>query len=64
MENIRQHIENVDNVPLHVSLFTDCSKSSTKDMIKIFKDYGEIVCCFGSSQAIENMDIFVESDLS
>ncbi|KFM78852.1 hypothetical protein X975_25766, partial [Stegodyphus mimosarum] len=29
-ENIRPHIENVDNVPLQVSLFTDCTADATR----------------------------------
>ena len=28
IEKIRPHIENVDNVPLQVSLFTDCTPAS------------------------------------
>ena len=28
IENIRPHLENIDNVPLLVSLFTDCTAES------------------------------------
>lgn len=62
--NIRHHIENVDNVPLHVSLFTDCSKKSTKEMLNVLKDYGEIVCCFGSSHSMDNIELFAEANLA
>lgn len=37
IENIRPHLENVDNVPLLVSLFTDCTPDTTCEMIKIMQ---------------------------
>ncbi|KFB34903.1 AGAP000576-PA-like protein [Anopheles sinensis] len=42
IENIRPHLENVDNVPLLVSLFTDCSAEATREMLRIMQQYGEI----------------------
>ncbi|KAJ3332362.1 hypothetical protein HDU76_000463 [Blyttiomyces sp. JEL0837] len=42
VENIRSHIENVDDVPLHVSLFAECSPMSTREMVRIFQEYGEV----------------------
>lgn len=65
VENIRHHLDNnIDNVPLHVPLFTDSSKQAITQMIEIMKDYGEIVCCFGSSYSIENNEIFSTSNIS
>jgi hypothetical protein len=65
VENIRHHLDNnIDNVPLHVSLFTDSSKQAITQMIEIMKDYGEIVCCLGSSHSIENQEIFATSNIS
>jgi magnesium-transporting ATPase (P-type) len=58
VDNIRGHIENVDDVPLHVSLFAECSPKSTKEMIKIFQEYGEVVCCIGSSLNDFNVECF------
>ncbi|XP_035226390.1 transmembrane protein 94-like isoform X2 [Stegodyphus dumicola] len=63
-ENIRPHIENVDNVPLQVSLFTDCTADATREMICIMQEYGEVVCCLGSSANTENMSIFLQADAS
>ena len=37
IENIRPHLEEMDNVPLLVSLFTDCTPSSTQEMVKILQ---------------------------
>ena len=48
IENIKHHLDNnIDNVPLHVSLFTDSSKQAINQMIEIMKQYGEIVGTFG-----------------
>ena len=33
IEEIRPHIENVDNVPLLVSLFTECTPTATREMV-------------------------------
>lgn len=49
IENIRSHIEDVDDIPLHVNLFAECSPAGTREMIKIFQEYGEVVCCVGSA---------------
>lgn len=64
IENIRPHLENVDNVPLLVSLFTDCSAEATREMINIMQQYGEIVVCLGSSASNANCEIFIKSDCS
>lgn len=64
IENIRPHLENVDNVPLLVSLFTDCSAEATREMLKIMQQYGEIVVCLGSSASNANSEIFLQGDCS
>nr|CAD7400460.1 unnamed protein product [Timema poppensis] len=62
IENIRPHLEKIDNVPLLVSLFTDCTPSATRDMLHIMQEYGEVVCIIGSSASAENMPIFLQAD--
>lgn len=64
IENIRPHLETVDNVPLQVSLFTDCTPELTKEMIEIMQDYGEIVCVIGSSSSTLNTSIFLQANAS
>ncbi|XP_038211655.1 transmembrane protein 94 isoform X1 [Zerene cesonia] len=64
IENIRPHIEQVDNVPLLVSLFTDCTPRSVQTMIQIMQDYGEVVCVMGSAANCLNMEIFMQADAS
>ncbi|XP_026818266.1 transmembrane protein 94 isoform X1 [Rhopalosiphum maidis] len=64
IENIRPHLECIDNVPLLVSLFTDCTPEATKEMISIMQQYGEVVCVLGSSPNAENIGIFMQADAS
>ncbi|XP_063362048.1 transmembrane protein 94 [Cydia amplana] len=64
IDAIRPHIEQVDNVPLLVSLFTDCSARSVQMMIQIMQDYGEVVCVMGSAANCLNMEIFMQADAS
>lgn len=64
IENIRPHIKNVDNVPLLVSLFTDCTPETTKEMICIMQENGEVVCCLGSSANCSNIAVFLQADAS
>ncbi|KAL7641431.1 UNVERIFIED_CONTAM: hypothetical protein RMT77_008571 [Armadillidium vulgare] len=63
IENIRPHLENVDNVPLLVSLFTDCTTPTTKAMVAIMQDYTEVVVVLGSTANAENMLLFMKADL-
>ena len=64
IENIRPHLETMDNVPLLVSLFTDCTPSTTKEMVLIMQDYGEVVCVMGSSANYQNIKVFLQSNAS
>ncbi|KAG8227373.1 hypothetical protein J437_LFUL000381 [Ladona fulva] len=64
IEKIRPHLEQIDNVPLLVSLFTDCTPSATREMLHIMQDYGEVVCVMGSSANAHNMPIFMQADAS
>ncbi|XP_046898249.1 transmembrane protein 94-like [Hypomesus transpacificus] len=64
IENVRPHLENIDNVPLLVPLFTDCTPQTVCEMVKVMQDYGEVVCCLGSSQNINNNNVFLQSDIS
>ena len=61
---IRPHIENVDNVPLLVPLFTDCMASSIAEMMLIMQENGEVVMCIGSSWNADNIAIFSQANVS
>ncbi|XP_062508635.1 transmembrane protein 94-like isoform X2 [Corticium candelabrum] len=64
IKQIRPHLENVDNVPLQVSLFTDCKPHATREMIEILQENGEVVCCIGSALNVENVPIFAQANVS
>ncbi|KAF0301197.1 Transmembrane protein 94 [Amphibalanus amphitrite] len=59
---IRPHLEHVDNVPLQVSLFTDCTPATTRAMLQIMQEYGEVVCVLGSSGSPQNAGVFLQAD--
>lgn len=65
IKNIEPHIQNVDNVPLLVSLFTDCLPEATQEMIEIMQKYGEVCVVMGSSaNANSNVQIFLQANCS
>ena len=61
---IRPHIENTDNVPLLVPLFTDCIAPSIAEMMLIMQEYGEVVVCIGNSWNVDNIAIFSQANVS
>ncbi|GMH87441.1 hypothetical protein TrST_g12955 [Triparma strigata] len=64
ISEIRKHLVDVDNVPLLVSLFTDSTEDSTKDMVNIFKEHSDTVLVLGCSHRAKNMQIFGSSDVA
>ena len=62
INNIRPHLETMDNVPLLVSLFTDCTPANTQEMITIMQEYGEVVCVMGSAANHHNTPVFLQAD--
>ncbi|TGZ35397.1 hypothetical protein CRM22_011401 [Opisthorchis felineus] len=64
IENIRPHLMHVDNVPLQVSLFTDCTPDTAYQMITILQEYGEIVCTVGSCLSIDNIQPLARGDVA
>ncbi|XP_052262626.1 transmembrane protein 94-like isoform X3 [Dreissena polymorpha] len=64
IENIRPHLQSIDNVPLLVNLFTDCTTETTYEMMKILQEHGEVVLCVGSSINMHNVPLFLHADCS
>ncbi len=54
----------MDDVPLHVSLFAECTPPTTSEMLRIFQEHGEVVCCIGSSLNDLNTTCFAVADTS
>jgi len=63
IQDVRKHLEEVDNVPLLVSLFTDVTKQTTKEMIEVFQDYNDTVIVIGLSHLPQNNGIFSSADI-
>ena len=64
IEEIRRHLVDVDNVPLLVSLFTDATNRTTKEMVGIFREHNDTVLILGCSHLSKNTKIFGSSDIS
>ncbi|KAI8140299.1 hypothetical protein BJV82DRAFT_671729 [Fennellomyces sp. T-0311] len=64
IDQIRKHLEDVDDIPLHVSLFAECTPRAIKEMIRIFQEYGEVVCCVGNALNAKNTESFALADMS
>eukprot|EP00117_Sycon_ciliatum_P026825 scpid26029/ scgid2991/ Uncharacterized protein KIAA0195; Transmembrane protein 94 len=63
IDEIRPHLDNVDNVPLQVPLFTDCEPEAICEMMQIMQERGEVVCCMGSSLDFHNTPAFARADV-
>lgn len=63
VDDVRKHLQEVDNVPLLVSLFTDATKQTTRDMVNIFQDYHDTVIVVGSTIPW-NDEIFSTADIA
>jgi magnesium-transporting ATPase (P-type) len=63
VDKIRAHLKNVDNVPLLVPLFTDCTPEAVKEMMTIMQENGEIVLCMGSAWIVDNMPLFKQAEI-
>lgn len=65
IEEIRKHLaDDIDNVPFLVKLFCDATPENSTEMIKLFQQYGEVVCCVGNGFNLENTPVFAQCDLS
>lgn len=64
VKDVKKHLKEVDNVPLLVSLYTDATKESTCEMVKVFKEYHDTVLSVGLAHVSKNDDTFSNSDLA
>jgi len=47
---IRKHVIEVDDVPLRVPVFTDCSPDAVSEMIQVMQEGGDVVACLGMTR--------------
>jgi hypothetical protein len=45
-------------VPLLVPLFSDTTRDTTAEMLRIYQENGEVVCCVGSALNVDNTALF------
>uniref|UniRef100_A0A673M652 Transmembrane protein 94-like n=1 Tax=Sinocyclocheilus rhinocerous TaxID=307959 RepID=A0A673M652_9TELE len=64
IHQVRPHLKNIDNVPLLVPLFTDCTPETMCEMMKIMQENREVTCCLGSAANFRNSCLFLQSDIS
>lgn len=64
VEDVKKHLEEVDNVPLLVSLFTDATKNNTAEMVGVFQTYHDTVLSIGLSHLSQNECIFSTADMA
>ncbi|KAJ2765180.1 hypothetical protein IWQ57_004878, partial [Coemansia nantahalensis] len=64
IENIRAHLEEVDDIPLQISLFAECAPDSTREMIQIFQENDDVACCIGSALRASNTLTFAVADMA
>ncbi|KAJ2001555.1 hypothetical protein H4R26_004074 [Coemansia thaxteri] len=64
IESIRSHLKEVDDIPLQISLFAECTPESAREMIAIFQENGDIACCIGSALKDSNTLTFAVADLA
>ena len=64
VEDVKKHLEEVDNVPLLVSLFTDATKDNTAEMLDVFQTYHDTVLTIGLSHLSQNECIFSTADMA
>ncbi|NP_001348670.1 Cation-transporting P-type ATPase C-terminal domain-containing protein [Caenorhabditis elegans] len=64
VQNVRPHLDEVDNVPLLVGLFTDSNTSAVEEMIEIMQENGEVVMVVGSCRNASNSMIYSKANIS
>ncbi|KMZ87733.1 hypothetical protein PVBG_03834 [Plasmodium vivax Brazil I] len=58
INNIKTHIQEVDDIPLRVSSYSGCNQFNTAEMIKILLDNNEIITCVGNSLNCCNFEMY------
>uniref|UniRef100_A0A7S1BDM8 Uncharacterized protein n=1 Tax=Corethron hystrix TaxID=216773 RepID=A0A7S1BDM8_9STRA len=64
IDEIRTHLDTVDNVPLLVSLFTDVTENTTSEMVNIFQEHHDTVLAIGHTHRFCNERTFSAADLA
>lgn len=58
VHNVRSHLEHVDDIPLHISLFAESRIETIIEMLSIYGENSEKVVCVGSTLKWDNAFVF------
>ncbi|PFH35031.1 hypothetical protein BESB_059180 [Besnoitia besnoiti] len=61
---IRQHVREVDNVPLQVSLFCNATPDTVQEMMQVLQENNEVMTCVGSCLRMSNFPLFEQANAS
>ncbi|KAI7832008.1 hypothetical protein BX661DRAFT_179644 [Kickxella alabastrina] len=64
IDQIRPHLAEVDDIPLQISLFAECTAATTREMVRVFQENGDVACVIGSALADANTLTFAAADLA
>jgi len=64
IEKIKEHIKEVDTIPLQVPMFCDATEEVTRQMFEIYQQNGDIVACIGNIMNSENLHIFQKANVA
>ncbi|KAJ2783640.1 hypothetical protein GGI15_002508 [Coemansia interrupta] len=64
IDSIRPHLADVDDIPLQISLFAEAAPEATREMVGIFQENGDIVCCIAGALGGANTLTFAAADLA
>jgi magnesium-transporting ATPase (P-type) len=62
--SIVEHLDRTDDVPLKVSLFCDSRPDASADMVGIYQQNAEIVCCLGNVVSLRYLPVFLAADIA
>jgi hypothetical protein len=62
---VRRYIEQTaDDMPLRVSVHTNCTKPAIAAMIRLMQEQGEIVCVVGSQSCARSCEVYGVGDVA
>jgi magnesium-transporting ATPase (P-type) len=64
VSNIRDHLRDIDNVPLLVRLFVDATPENKAEMLKIAEEEGEVTFVMGTVADPDNFQAFMQAPMA
>lgn len=64
IDNIRNHLVYVDDVPLRISLFAEGKLPHIKEMLDVYQEAGEVVCYWGSPLCGRDIPLYMHAHVS